>query len=243
MNEHSLHSAIKDWYSRAGDRVEVKVDGFIIDIVRENLLIEIQTRNFSAIKKKMESLARTHSIRLVHPIAKQKWIVRTTDSGEFISRRRSPRKGRVIDVFRELVSFPHLVTRKNFSVEVLMTMEEEVRCDDRRGSWRRKGFSVKDRKLVDVAERTLFRSERDFLRFLPHNSKEPFTNRKLAKQIGIPVYLARKATYCLGKMGLIERVGKVGRALTFKTSEVYSSTSRKSCVTQANSCACLMRQQ
>lgn len=235
MNEHSLHSAIKDWYSRPGDRVEVKVDGFIIDIVRENLLIEIQTRNFSAIKKKMESLAGTRKVRLVHPIAEQKWIIRTTDSGEFISRRRSPRKGKLTDLFRELVSFPHLVTRENFSVEVLMTREEEVRCDDGKGSWRRKGFSIKDRKLVDIAERTLFTSERDFLRFLPHNSKEPFTNRKLAKQIDIPVYLARKATYCLRKMGLIERAGKAGKALTFKRSEIPSCMNRKSCTTQKNS--------
>jgi hypothetical protein len=50
MNEHSLHSEIKKWYTLPGDRFEVKIDDFIVDIVRHALLIEIQTRNFSAIK-------------------------------------------------------------------------------------------------------------------------------------------------------------------------------------------------
>jgi len=51
MNEHSLHSEIKNGYSLPGDKLEVKVDDFIVDIVRNGFLIEIETRNFSAIKK------------------------------------------------------------------------------------------------------------------------------------------------------------------------------------------------
>jgi hypothetical protein len=50
LQETSLHSALKAWYARPGDRFEVFIDGFYIDIVRSELLIEIQTRNFSAIK-------------------------------------------------------------------------------------------------------------------------------------------------------------------------------------------------
>ena len=42
FNEKPLHAALKAWYARAGDRLEVQVDGFIIDIVRDGLLIEIQ---------------------------------------------------------------------------------------------------------------------------------------------------------------------------------------------------------
>jgi hypothetical protein len=39
--------------ARPGDRFEVPVDGFVIDIAQEDLLIEIQTRNFSSIKSKL----------------------------------------------------------------------------------------------------------------------------------------------------------------------------------------------
>ena len=97
MNQHSLHSAIKDWYSLPGDKFEVKIDDFIIDIVRDHLLIEIQTRNFSAIKKKLTKLLENHQVRLVYPISQLKWIVYVTESDEIIRKRKSPKKGRIVD--------------------------------------------------------------------------------------------------------------------------------------------------
>ena len=48
LGEKSLHSSLKNWYAQPGDRLEAEVDGFHIDIIRKNLLIEIQTANFSS---------------------------------------------------------------------------------------------------------------------------------------------------------------------------------------------------
>jgi len=215
MNEHSLHSAIKDWYSVPKDRFEVRVDGFIIDILRENLLIEVQTKSFRAIKRKLSSLVESHKVRLVYPIPEKKWIVRITESSELVTKRKSPRKGRLVDLFYELVSIPDLIAGENFSLEVLMIEEEEIRCSDGKGSWRRRGVSIKDRRLINVTDRVLFRNEVDFLRFLPSDLKRPFTNRSLADQTGVSISLTRKMTYCLRKMGAIIRVGKNGRELIF----------------------------
>ena len=90
---------IKNWYSLPGDNFEVKIDDFIVDIVRYGFLIEIQTRNFSAIKKKLTKLLEKHEVRLVYPIPQLKWIVQVKKSGEIIRRRKSPRKGRLVDLF------------------------------------------------------------------------------------------------------------------------------------------------
>src|SRR4026209_2429372 len=98
LNEKPLHASLKRWYARPGDRFEVPVDGFVIDIVRDDLLIEIQTRNFSSIKVKLNKLARSHQIRLIYPIVQEKWIVRGA------TRRKSPKRGRLEDLFWELVS-------------------------------------------------------------------------------------------------------------------------------------------
>ena len=51
------------------------IDNFVIDIVRDDLLIEIQTRNLSAIKKKLTKLLLANRVRLVYPIARIKWIL------------------------------------------------------------------------------------------------------------------------------------------------------------------------
>ena len=218
MTEYSLHSEIKDWYMVSGDELEVKVEDFIIDILRGKLLIEIQTGNFSAVKKKLIKLLLNNQVRLVYPIAKLKWIVHVSRSGEFVRRRKSPKKGKLVDLFYELVHTVSLIGDRNFSLEVLLIEEEELRCNDGRGSWRRRGVSVKDRKLLNVFDRIVFRDSRDFLEFLPKELDEYFTNKVLALKLGISVKLAQKITYCLRKMGAISIAGKKRNELLFRVS-------------------------
>jgi hypothetical protein len=218
MTEYSLHSEIKDWYKISGDELEVKVKDFRIDILRDKLLIEIQTGNFTSIKKKLLKLLLNNQVRLVYPIAKLKWIVHVSRLGEFVRRRKSPKKGKLLDLFHELVHAPSLIKDRNFSLEVLLIKEEELRCYDGRGSWRRRGVSVKDRKLLRVFERFVFEDSRDFLGFLPEELDEYFTNEVLALKLGISIGLARKITYCLRRMGAISIAGKKRNELLFQVS-------------------------
>ena len=121
LNEKHLHASLKQWYARPGDRFEVPVDGFVIDIVRDDLLIEIQTRNLSAIKSKLTKLLHSHRVRLLYPIVQEKWIVREAKGRrDELTRRKSPKRGRWEDLFSELVSIPQLLSHSNFSLEVLM---------------------------------------------------------------------------------------------------------------------------
>jgi len=217
-NESSLHSSIRGWYARPGDKFEVRVGNFVVDLVRDDLLIEIQTRNFSVIKKKMESLVEKHNVRLVYPIPLTRWILRVSQlGGVVVSRRKSPKKGRLIDVFDELVRMPCLIKEENFTLEVLMIEEEEVRCSDGKGSWRRRGVSIKDRTLLDVVERVTFTNKEDFLRFVPQELPQPFTNRSIANSLEIPLRLSRRMTYSLKKMGAIKAVGRSGKEFLFET--------------------------
>ncbi|KON29513.1 hypothetical protein AC477_05840 [miscellaneous Crenarchaeota group-1 archaeon SG8-32-1] len=218
MTEYSLHSEIKDWYMVSGDELEVKVEDFIVDILRGKLLIEIQTGNFSAIKRKLIKLLLNNQVRLVYPIAKLKWIVHLSKSGELVRRRKSPKKGKLADLFYELVHTPSLIKNRNFSLEVLIIEEEELRCIDGKGSWKRRGISVKDRKLLNVFDRIIFEGSRDFLDFLPKELDEYFTNKILALKLGISIRLAQKITYCLRKMGAISITGKKSNELMFQIS-------------------------
>jgi hypothetical protein len=214
--ESSLHSAIKKWYFLEGDKLEVKVDDFVVDIVRGDLLIEIQTGNFSAIRPKLLRLLSEHKLRLVYPIPRVKWIVhRSTATGEAFDRRRSPKKGRLADLFSELLRIPTLFSKGDFSIEVLMVEVEEVWCEDGIGSWRRKGASIEDRRLIRVLERQIFEGKTDFLRILPKELPDPFSNRHLAASLGISVSQSRKMTYSLRRMGAITHVAKKANQMLF----------------------------
>jgi hypothetical protein len=219
MTEYSLHAGIKEWYSAVGGQVEVKVDDFFVDVVKDGLLIEIQTRNLSAIKKKLIQLLLTSQVRLVHPIAKIKWLVYVSKQGEFVRKRRSPKKGKTVDLFVEMVHIADLFNDKNFSFEVLLVEEEELRCDDGKGTWRRRGVSIKDRKLLKVFGNIVFEDRNDFLKILPDNLGTPFTNKILAKKLGISIRLAQKITYCLRKMNALTVEGKKRRELFFSVNK------------------------
>jgi hypothetical protein len=216
LNEKPLHASLKQWYARPGDRFEVPVDGFVIDIVRDDLLIEIQTRNFSSIKAKLTKLSDSHQVRLIYPIVQEKWIVRSTTSGRGgLIRRKSPKRGRMEDLFWELVSIPRLLSNPNFSLEVLMIRQEEVRRYDRKRKWRTRGWVIERRQLLEVLDRRLFGESADWLRFLP-SGLDSFTTEDLASGMNTRRDLAQKVAYCLREGRMIDLIGKRGRANLYR---------------------------
>jgi hypothetical protein len=216
LNEKSLHAALKAWYAQPDDRLEVSVDGYVIDIVRQDTLIEIQTGNFTALKDKLYDLTERHPVRLVYPMAREKWILKLDPKGlEQASRRKSPRRGKLQDLFYELVRIPDLVSREHFSLEVLWIKEEEVRRYEAGRAWRRRGWVVQERRLLEVVGEQLFHTPADMGALLPTNLDEPFTTRELHHELGGSKRLAGKMAYCLREMGAIRQVGKRGRAYLY----------------------------
>lgn len=216
LNEKPLHAALKKWYARPNDQFEVSVDGFIVDVVRGDLLVEIQTRNFAAVKQKLARLTAHHPVRLVYPIAREKWIVKLAQDGHSrLSRRKSPKRGALEQVFEELVSLPKLLSNPNFSIDVLLIQEEEIRRYDGSRGWRRRGWVTHERRLLQVVGQRLFKTPADMGALLPSALAEPFTTSDLAAAIAKPRRLAQKMAYCLREMGAIAAVGKRGNAILY----------------------------
>jgi hypothetical protein len=111
---------------------------------------------------------------------------------------------------------PQMIGEDNFSLEVLFIDEEEVRCENGKGSWRRRGVSIKDRKLIAVNDRILFEKKADFLKVLPNGLNSVFTNRELADLAKVSIRTARQITYCLRKSGMLQIAERKGRELTFQ---------------------------
>ncbi|GAB4509861.1 MAG: hypothetical protein OHK0046_05620 [Anaerolineae bacterium] len=213
--ESALHMALKAWFAVPGDRFEVLVDGHVVDVVRDDLLIEIQTGSFANIKTKLTRLLPHHRIRLVYPIPQSRWIIKVNTAGETLSRRRSPKKADYVHLFKELVYIYPFMQHENLSFQALLIHDEEIRTDDGRGSWRRGGWSITDRRLSAVVDHRLFESPSDFLTLLPPELPSLFTTAHLAAGLKQPPALARKMAYCLREMGLIEAMGKQGRAILY----------------------------
>lgn len=223
LAERSLHAALKRWYAEPQDQMEVPLEGYHIDLVRGDLLIEIQTRNFYALKKKLFNLLQGHPLRLVHPIAVEKWLVRVAADGQTeIGRRRSPKRGAFEDIFDELVHVPQLLAHPNFSLEILLIREEEIRRvrQAREKPARRTRFprdwDRHDHRLLEVVSSRRVNSAQDLAQFLPATLPELFTNADLAAALGNHAHRAQTMTYVMRQLGLVEIVGKHGRALVYR---------------------------
>jgi hypothetical protein len=212
LNEKPLHASLKEWYAQPGDRFEVPIEGFVIDIVRDDVLLEIQTSNLASLKSKLACLVRSHQVRLIHPIAREKWIVHpASDDGHAISRRRSPKKGRMEDLFWETAGLGRLFANPGLSLEVLMIREEEARRYEPGRRWRRRGWATEERRLIQVVDRRLFADPADWLALLPEGL-ESFTAGDLADALGVRLELAQKMAYFFREARLVQLVGKRGRA-------------------------------
>jgi hypothetical protein len=217
LNEKPLHASLKEWYSRPGDRFEVSVDGFVVDIVRDDLLIEIQTGNFASIKRKVQALSANHKLRVVYPVAREKWILllAKNNGGSVQSRRRSPKRGTLEQIFAEMVSFPKLTAHPNFSIELLFIQEEEVRRYESKRGWRRRGWVTIERRLLNVIDRMILEEPKDLLVFIPPDLPKPWTTHDLAEAMGQPRWLIQKIVYCLRETGMAKVIGKKGNALLY----------------------------
>ena len=63
LSEKTLHAVLKRYYEPYGDNHEVKIGGYVADIVGEHGIIEIQTRNFDRLRKKLEEIGAHHLIQ------------------------------------------------------------------------------------------------------------------------------------------------------------------------------------
>lgn len=212
MPEKGLHAELKEWLKKPGDLVEAEVLGYKADLIRGDLLIEIQTGNFQQIRGKLAKLLKSYRVRLVYPVPERKWIRREVDGKQ--QRRVSPHIGRVEEVFNELIYCPILPLDHNLSLEVLLVHSEEVQTIKWRGR-RRTRYTVNERHLIKVISNKLFEKPEDYLGLIP-DIHGAFTSRQLSKTTGVRITLARRMVYCLSKMGLIEEVGTVARAKLYR---------------------------
>jgi hypothetical protein len=212
LNEGALHAQLKEWYRRPDDRLEERVGGYVIDLVRGETLVEFQTGGFAPLRRKLEALTAEHAVRLVAPVPVTSRIVKLGEGGEILSERRSPKRGRVEDVFARLVSFPALLCDPRFELEVLLTHQVELRVFEAGRAYRRRGWVVTGRSLARVEETVRLRDPADAAALLPPGLPAEWDTAELAEQAAIPRRLAQQVAYCLRAMGVLENAGLRGRA-------------------------------
>jgi len=214
--ETSLHRDLKHIYADGDAPVEAKLGPYRIDVLNDDQLVEVQTRNLGAIRPKVRKLCRDQKVLVVKPIAHRKYIVKPDKrKPEGISRRLSPKRGRLLDLFDDMVHFAAEFAHPNVALEVLLTEEEELRQPKRAHRWRRRDYRLLDRALLRILEIHRFTTPADFRRFLPTDLPRPFTTGTLAEAMDEPRWLTGQIAYSLRQMGVITPVGRQGNFILY----------------------------
>ena len=141
-----------------------------------------------------------------------------------LRRRKSPKHDSVFTVFDGLTSIPTLLDHPNLTIDVVMTVEEDVRVKDpeprrpggRRRGRRRRGWTRIDRRLVEVARTHRLTGMADLFALVDAALPEPFTTLDLARAMRSPRRLGQQAAFCFRKAGVSEVCGKTGNALLYR---------------------------
>jgi hypothetical protein len=213
LNEGSLHASLKSHYSQPGDQFEVPLDGFVIDIRRPGLLIEIQTSSFRSMGNKFDRLLAAHRILLVHPIAVETYLLRSGKKA-----RKSPKKGSIFTLFEELVSIPTLLDHPNLVLEIALVSVTKVQQRSAKARRGRGGFRTIDRELRSVLETRRFEGTRDLASLLPSTLPAEFTTADIASLAEVSRDVAQRMAFCFRALEVITQVRRTKAGIHYKRS-------------------------
>ena len=215
--ETTLHKQLKDHYSTRRSQLEVRVDGFIIDIVDGKRLIEIQRSGLSSIRSKIQKLlSNEHKVEVVKPLVVRKRLIKLSrKNGSVVDQRWSPKRGGPLDMFEELLYFTRVFPHPNLKLICPLIEIEEVRFpgSGRRRRRRANDFQVEDRTLSSIRKGATYRTVADLHKLLPKKLPSEFDTKELADCLSVERWQAQKIAYCLRKTGSAKQVGKRGNAI------------------------------
>lgn len=224
LGEKSLHAAIKRYFEPHEENHEVQVGDFVADIVGEDRVIEIQTRNFAAMRKKLAQFLEIVPVTVVHPIIVDKTVICIDEQTDRVtSKRKSTKHGTQYDIFNELWGIKPLLKEANLTLCLLMIDATEYRFyggeREKRARPQRspKGYFASDRIPTKLRDEIYITCPYDYKRFLPPDLPECFTVRELASLAGINELIAGKMMPILTAAGVCEKVGQRGKAYLYET--------------------------
>ena len=151
--ETSLHRELKSRYAGRGARLEVPVGRYRVDVVTAGRLVEIQHGPLAAIRDKVRKLLEAHRVLVVKPIVVRKLLVKRPAKGaEATARRLSPKRGRLLDLFDDLVHFTGVFPHRRLTLEVPNTSVRAVVSYDpaKLSIGKIEGIALEDPRLASV---------------------------------------------------------------------------------------------
>ncbi len=219
LSEKTLHAVVKHYLEPNEDYHEVPLEGYVADIFRNECVIEIQTAHFNVLRRKLDKFLPLYPVTIVYPIPATKWVIWVDpETGEEVSRRKSPKKGSPYQAFKELYRIKQYLKHPNLRIHFLFMDVEETKILDGWSYDKKRGATKYDRIPKELVDEMLFERVEDYRMMIPVELTE-FTTKDYATRAKIPLAHAQTALNIFYYLGLVERIGKQGNAYIYEVKE------------------------
>ncbi len=214
--EKTIHSVLKSYYSPDILNQEIRVGGFVADIYAENEIIEIQTRNFNKLRRKLEAFLAFAPVTIVYPVPHIKWLRWVNpQTGEISPPRKSPKLGTPYAIFPELYRIKEYLLHPNLRLKIVLMNLEEYRFLDGWSHDKKKGSTRCDRLPTELVDEVSINNCSEYRLLIPDSLSQEFTSRDFKKASRLSLGHSQTALNVLHYVGAVERIGKSGNSYLY----------------------------
>ncbi len=208
--EKALHRILKDLVTEDTLCHEITVGKYVADVIIDNVISEIQTSTFYPLQKKIDYYLESteYELRIIHPVIYEKTLLRIDkETGELVRKRRSPKKGSVIDTLPELFYLKEHFGNARLKIILVFINTEERRYSERRRYCKEGAY---DSELVPISlVQTIEISDKESIKpYLPISKS--FSTKEFSAFSGLSGKRLGLALAFLTHVGLLTKE-KVGR--------------------------------
>lgn len=216
LKEKTLHAVLKNFYEPDVSCQEARIGRFVADILHENQIIEIQTRSFNSMRKKLDNFLKLYPVTIVYPIIYTKWLYWIDETtGEISSKRKSPKRGSFYDSFYELYKIKPYLANPRLHICLTLIDAEEYRILNGWGKDKKKGATRFDRIPVSLVDELYIDSLDGYMKLIPESLPAQFSTKDYAQHTHTNIKNAQLAANIFKYIGIIEQTGKDGRSFLY----------------------------
>ena len=216
LQEKTIHAVLKKYYEPDVTKQEQKVAGFVADIFTGQEIIEIQTRGFYKLRRKLEAFLPLYPVTIVYPVTHLKWLRWVNqETGEVSKPRKSPKVGAAFSIFPELYRLKMFLPNESLKFHIVLLDVEEYRLLNGWSKDKKKGSTRNDGIPIELHEIVTLETLSDFAHLLPADLPNEFTSTDLKQTLRCNKAIAGVMLNILAHIGVIQKTGKKGNSIVY----------------------------
>ncbi len=221
LAEKTVHAVLKHAYAPDADMHEIPIENFVADIYTGTEIIEIQTRQFNKMRKKLETFLALYPVTIVYPIPHKKWLIWVDEeTGELSEKRKSPLTGNEYMGFIELYKIKPFLTDENLRIRFVLIDMDEYKLLNGYGKDKKKRATRFDRIPLLLEREVVIEQKEDYMQFVPYDLPDEFSVKDFAKAAKIQAKLAGTVVHILHHVGILSKTGKKGNSFLYRVNDI-----------------------